>query len=352
MNAFDQDCFLFVPNKDDQHNGILYSLLPAESCAEEAVVLLPYSNPTVKKPEPLYFTVTAQEHISLPATTSPSTPLTLRALITKEDYLKQIARLKEHIQRGDIYEINYCVAFEGPADNFNPLHVFHQLRTLTMAPYSMLMRIGADYILCASPELFLKRSGTTLLTKPIKGTAPRSKSAEEDELLKSQLQSSLKERTENVMAVDVARNDLSQIASRGSVQVNALYTIESFATVHQMVSTVSCEIAAETGLAEIIDATFPMASMTGAPKRRAMDLCSETEAFDRNFYSGALGHYNKGDFEFGVLIRSIFYNAVDKKVRIAVGGAITHLCDAETEYAECQLKARSLLLAMNAKVIE
>jgi para-aminobenzoate synthetase component 1 len=315
------------------------------------VLLLPYANPSYKKPQARYFEVLAEEQVTLPKKETARPLMHLKALISKADYLRQIERLKEHIQRGDIYEINYCVAYEADDVDIDPLHVFLELRRLTMAPYSMLLKAGAEYILCASPELFLKREGRQLISKPIKGTAPRGKTPEEDEKLKTHLHNSLKERTENVMAVDVARNDLSQVATRASVRVPSLYAIETFPTVHQMVSTVTCDLKPGVGHEELFEATFPMASMTGAPKRRAMDLCSETEKFERGNYSGALGLCEEnGDFELGVLIRSIFYNSETKQIRIAVGGAITHQCEAETEYQECQLKARSLLRALNAEI--
>ncbi len=350
MSLFDQDCFLFVPSEHSVSSGILYSLQPSNACDEHCVILLAYSNPTYKKSQPQYFRILSEQQAILPEKTKSPGPLTLKARISKENYLQQIDRLKKHIQRGDIYEINYCVSYEAEDVVLDPLQVFAELRRLTMAPYSMLLKYGSDYILCASPELFLKREGPLLITKPIKGTAPRGRTEEEDQNFKNNLQSSLKERTENVMAVDVARNDLSRIAARGSVSVPSLFAIETFTTVHQLVSTVICEVKEGLGLEDILEATFPMASMTGAPKRRAMDLCSETEKFERLNYSGALGIYHKGDFELGVLIRSIFYNSEKKQVRIAVGGAITHQCEAATEYEECQLKAQGLLKALNAQI--
>jgi para-aminobenzoate synthetase component I len=352
MAVFDRECFLFVPDEGAVATGIFYSLEPVPQCASHSVILIPYSNPTSAEPVPLYFKIVAEQRAQLPPAPSAPSALRLKACISKQEYLQQIKRLKEHIQRGDIYEINYCVAYEAKGIAIDPLQVFRELRARTQAPYSMLFKYGQEYILSASPELFLKREGNTLLTKPIKGTAARGRTEEEDAQLKFHLQNSLKEKTENVMAVDVARNDLSIIATRGSVAVPALFAVESFATVHQLVSTVTCEIPAGISLEEIFKATFPMASMTGAPKKRAMDICTETEKFERRYYSGALGIYRHGDFELGVLIRSIFYNAEKKEVRIAVGGAITHLCEAETEYEECQLKARSLLGALKAEIEE
>jgi len=211
------------------------------------------------------------------------------------------------------------------------------------------VRLGDEYILSASPELFLEKKGNTLRSKPIKGTARRGKTPEEDELLKNRLYTSEKERTENVMAVDVARNDLSQVAKRGTVKVNRLYNIETFETVHQMVSTVSCELKKNTTFQKITDCTFPMASMTGAPKLRAMELIRSVETFERNYYSGAMGLIdNNGDFSLSVNIRCIFYNERTGEVSLAVGGAITHLSDPAEEYEECLLKAGAMLRALDA----
>jgi para-aminobenzoate synthetase component 1 len=273
--------------------------------------------------------------------------------ISKSDYIKTVRLLKNEIQQGNIYEINYCIEFYADNVDIDPLSVFVKLDKLTRAPYSKLVKIDNDHIISASPELFLKKLGTTLYTKPIKGTVKRGKDKGEDEKLKSDLQKNIKERTENVMAVDVARNDLSRIAKRGTVKVNKLYNIETFETVHQMVSTVSCEIKNNTSFDEIIQATFPMASMTGAPKVKATELIDATECFKRNFYSGAMGFIEEnGDLELSVNIRSIFYNSQTKHLSIAVGSAITHLCDPEQEYDECLLKAGALLKALNATIGE
>ena len=236
--------------------------------------------------------------------------------------------------------------------NISPLNIFFKLNELTKAPYTALVKLNNDFIISASPELFLKKVGNKLSSKPIKGTIKRGITENEDDQLKNYLYNSIKERTENVMAVDVARNDLSIIAQRGSVNVNKLYNIESFETVHQMVSTVSCLIKPEISFHEIIDATFPMASMTGAPKLSAMTLIDEFENFERNYYSGAMGIIDsEGNYTLSVIIRSIFYNIKTQKLSIAVGGAITYLSDPEKEYEECLLKANALLKVLDAKIV-
>lgn len=271
--------------------------------------------------------------------------------ISKDDYLRKIHELKKEIQHGNVYEVNFCMEFSCDDADIDPLVIFHRLYELTKAPYASLAKLDDDFIISASPELFLLRKGNLLITKPIKGTAKRGQTPEEDAQFKQQLYESVKERTENVMAVDVARNDLSMLAKRGTVKVNKLYNIETYETVHQMVSTVSCELNEDASFEQILSASFPMASMTGAPKKSAMQLIDQLEGFDRNYYSGAMGWIKEnGDFELSVNIRSIFYNQRTKHLSIAVGSAITHLCDPEQEYDECLLKAKALLEALNATI--
>lgn len=274
-------------------------------------------------------------------------PFFLNCTTTKEEYIEKVKALKQHIQLGDIYEINYCITFEAKNAEINPFDVFNKLNTLSQAPYSALVKMDDLYIICASPELFLSKRGHKLITKPIKGTARRSTNSQEDEQIKNELKNSLKERTENVMIVDVARNDFSRIAKKGSVTVEKLYDIESYQQVHQMVSTVSCELKDGISFNEIIHATFPMASMTGAPKIRAMQLIDEYETYNRGPFSGTIGYMDeKGDFDLNVLIRSIFYNEKEKYLSFSVGSAITHLCDPEKEYEECLLKAAALIKSL------
>lgn len=278
-------------------------------------------------------------------------PIKLNTLTNRVEYIKRVNDLKHHIHIGDIYEINFCVEFEAKDVELDPISVFLKLNELAKAPYAALAKLDDTYILSASPELFLKRKGESLITKPIKGTAKRSSDAHEDENLKQQLHLSLKERTENVMIVDVARNDLSILAQRATVTVPKLYNIETYQTVHQMVSSVQCKLKPDQTFEDIITATFPMPSMTGAPKIRAMQLIDEYEQFKRKEYSGALGYVDeKGDFTLSVLIRTIVYNSKTKRLSFAVGSAITHLCDPEKEYEECLLKAKALLKAINGSI--
>lgn len=270
--------------------------------------------------------------------------ISLQQTISKKTYVAQVERLKQYIQQGDIYEINYCMTFEAYDIEINPFVVFQALNEISLAPYAALAKFNTHWILSSSPELFLSKRGTTLITKPIKGTAKRSTHINEDDAIKKRLQSNLKERTENVMIVDVCRNDLSRIAKKGSVTVPSLFEIESYQQVHQMVSTVKCELKEDTSFSKILTSTFPMASMTGAPKIRAMQLIDEFELYNRNAYSGTLGYINSNtEFELNVLIRSIFYNEVAKYLSFSVGSAITATCNAEEEYEECMLKAKAMM---------
>ena len=236
------------------------------------------------------------------------------------------------------------MAFEAHDVEIDPIAMFQALNDISSAPYAALDKFNKQWILSSSPELFLSKRGNILITKPIKGTAKRSVNPHEDEVIKKQLQSNLKERTENVMIVDVCRNDLSRIATKGSVSVPSLFEIESYQQVHQMVSTVQCELKTGTSFHDILKSTFPMASMTGAPKIRAMQLIDEFELYNRNAYSGTLGYINSThDLNLNVLIRSIFYHEEFKYLSFSVGSAITATCDAEAEYEECMLKAKAMM---------
>jgi len=352
--------FLFVPHPG-KTKGILYVLAFVEKYEKNSFVLLPYQNPQVKNPVALFYKIEEiinDVDFNLYKKNLRPPVVKFEAVTSKEKYLTTVKQLKHEIQIGNIYEINYCIRFVSKNTSIDPIRVFLVLNKLAKAPYACLLKTGSDYVICASPELFLKREQNAISTKPIKGTTRRGKTEDEDLFLKNELHHNLKERTENVMAVDVARNDLSHFAKKGTVRVNQLYNIETFETVHQMVSTVSCDLKEELLNEDppaifdtIISATFPMASMTGAPKLRAMKLIDAFEEFERKSYSGAMGIIDdKGDFVLSVIIRSIFYNDYKKELSFAVGGAITYLSEPEKEYEECLLKAKALLKALNASV--
>jgi para-aminobenzoate synthetase component I len=356
MNLSNSKYFLFLPHTDKEGSGTLYNLDVSNRYIKNSFVVLPYQASMNEQVPTFFYNIHSKTEVSDINLTSTknisSSPIQLKATTSKEHYLDTLHELKKNIQQGNVYEINYCVEFFCEDVSINPFLIFLKLQALTKAPYSAFVKLNDDFILSASPELFLKKEGTILYTKPIKGTIKRGKNKEEDDQLKQTLHDNIKERTENVMAVDVARNDFSQLATKGSVAVNKLYNIESFETVHQMVSTVSCTLKENTPFHHIMAATFPMASMTGAPKLSAIQLIDKHEDFKRHFYSGAMGIIDENeDFTLSVIIRSIFYNQKTKRLSLAVGGAITYLSEPEKEYEECLLKAKALLKALDAVIV-
>lgn len=277
-------------------------------------------------------------------------PFKFKPRTSREDYLKHVNELKEEIQKGNIYEVNYCQEYFAENVKLNhPLSAYFKLNSITKAPYSAFFNIKDFVLMCGSPERYIQRKGNGLSSSPIKGTIKRGDTFEEDERLKVQLFNDPKERSENVMIVDLVRNDLSRIATNNSVKVNELFGIHTFETVHQMISTISCEVEPELTFSDIVHATFPMGSMTGAPKISAMQLIEKHEDFKRGLYSGSVGLIApNGDFDFNVIIRSIQYNKSKKYLSCAVGGAITIQSEAEKEFEECNVKIQGILTKMNA----
>lgn len=266
---------------------------------------------------------------------------------SKEEYLNSVNSLKTHIHGGDIYEVNYCNEFFANKKLQSPFNTWLRLNEKTLAPFSAFVQIEKITLMCGSPERYLQRTGTKLISQPIKGTMKRSPDEVIDEQLKKELHESLKERTENVMIVDLVRNDLSRSAERGSVKVEKQFEPVTFKTVHHLVSTISAEINSDVSFVDLIKDTFPMGSMTGAPKIRAMQLSDHYETSARGLYSGSIGYIKPdGDFDFNVVIRSIVYNSSMPYISTHVGGAITALCDPEKEYEECQLKIRAVVEAL------
>ena len=274
----------------------------------------------------------------------------LNSKISKEKYIEQVIQLKNHIQFGDIFEVNFCQEFFAEKVELkDPIQAYFKLNQLTKAPFSCYSSLGNFEIFSGSPERYIKKEGLKLTSQPIKGTAKRGQSEEEDLRLKEQLLADPKERAENVMIVDLVRNDLSKIATKNSVKVDELFGIYSFETVHQMISTISCEVEETTSFTGILKATFPMGSMTGAPKYSAMKLIEKHENFKRGIYSGAIGYIApNGDFDFNVVIRTLIYNRETKYLSCPVGGAITIQSSPEAEYEECNIKVQSILKGMNA----
>jgi para-aminobenzoate synthetase component 1 len=264
---------------------------------------------------------------------------------TKQQYIEKVNYLKSHIQYGNIYEINFCQNLKAELElDFNVLGLYNHLYEKNPTPFSFYFD-SKEWALCSSsPERFLKKTGSKLISQPIKGTTKRGTTKEEDEALKVQLLADPKERSENVMIVDLVRNDLSKIAKKASVQVDELCGLFSYPTVHQLISTVSCEIESKTTFSDIIKATFPMGSMTGAPKISAMNFAEENEGFSREAYSGSFGYMDSnGDFDLNVIIRTLVFNKNKKEVTCSVGGAITIHSDAEKEYEECKTKVSKII---------
>jgi para-aminobenzoate synthetase component 1 len=272
----------------------------------------------------------------------------VKARISREEYLTAVQELKYHIQRGDIYEVNFCQEFYSEKITVDAVDTYRKLKAVSPTPYSCFYRLDEKYLLSASPERYLKKKGSKLVSQPIKGTARRGVTPEEDEQIKQHLFSDPKERAENIMIVDLVRNDLSRTAHKGSVHVEELCGIYSFPQVHQMISTVVSFLIEDKHFVEAIKCSYPMGSMTGAPKVRAMKLIEKFESTKRGLYSGAVGYITpEGDFDFNVVIRSLQYNAVREYLSFMVGGAITMRSIPENEYEECLLKAKAIMKVLN-----
>jgi para-aminobenzoate synthetase component 1 len=270
-------------------------------------------------------------------------PLNIQQNLSKEAYLKNVGLIKNHLLDGDIYELNYCLEFYAENADLEPIQIYAELNESSPMPFSAFHKLNDKYLICASPERFMKKVKHELISQPIKGTAKRGKNEEEDKILKDHLRSSPKERSENMMIVDLVRNDLARSSVPGSVKVEEMFGIYSFRQVHQMISTVVSELKKEIHPVDAIKNAFPMGSMTGAPKISAMQLIEKYEKTKRGLFSGAIGYIDQdGDFDFNVVIRSILYNASNRYLSFQAGSAITHLSDPEKEYEECLLKAAAI----------
>lgn len=264
--------------------------------------------------------------------------------ISGREYIDAFNALQKEIAYGNIYEINYCMAFEATLGHRDYEALYMNLNEISRAPFSAFVKIDSTVIISASPERFIKKNGNKIISQPIKGTAKRGSNEQEDALLKQNLFSNKKERSENVMITDLVRNDLSKHAVRNSVRVDELFGIYSFKQVHQMISTVSATLKEEKDYIKVIKDAFPMGSMTGAPKIMAMKLIEQYEKMKRGLYSGALGYIDpSGDYDFNVLIRSIIINTNNNKAQFCVGSAITADANAQDEYDECLLKANAMM---------
>jgi para-aminobenzoate synthetase component 1 len=277
--------------------------------------------------------------------------LKIKLRIQKDEYHKKVTEVLEHIYRGDIYEANFCQEFYAENTTLNPVEVYQHLNEISKTPFASFLKTADQFALCASPERYLKKEGLKIISQPIKGTAKRLINTIDDAQIASDLQRDEKERAENVMIVDLVRNDLSKIAKKGSVQVEELCKVSSFKQVHQLISTVVSTIEETTHPVAVIKSTFPMGSMTGAPKVSALKIIENLEETKRGLYSGSIGYFTpEGDFDFNVVIRSILYNEEKKYISYSVGSAITAKSTPQKEYEECLLKAKAMkYVLLNSK---
>lgn len=273
-----------------------------------------------------------------------STKLNIQSRFSKAEYLDTVEHIKKEIGRGNIYETNFCMEFFSEQAIISPPQVFKALNRASPTPFANYFKWFDHYVLSATPERFLSKRGRKLISQPIKGTAKRSENITEDEKIKKELSNHPKEQQENVMIVDLVRNDLTKSAKKGTVKVEELFGVYSFKQVHQMISTVVCELKDDITNTEILKNSFPMGSMTGAPKIKAMQLMEHYERSKRGLYSGAIGYFSpEDDFDFNVIIRTILYNEKEKYLSFQVGSAITYYAEAEKEYEECLLKIKAIL---------
>ncbi|WP_411894906.1 anthranilate synthase component I family protein [Winogradskyella sp. A2] len=270
-------------------------------------------------------------------------PIKIKLRIHKDEYFDKVNQMLGHIQHGDIYEANFCQEFYSENCTIHPLDTFRKLNNISKPPFATFLKIEDKYLMSATPERYIKKEGSKVISQPIKGTARRSVNFNEDQKLARELSDDEKERSENIMIVDLVRNDLSHTAKRGSVKVEELCKVYSFLQVHQMISTISSEVTEGISPIEILKTTFPMGSMTGAPKISAMKIIEAIEETKRGLYSGSVGYFKpNGDFDFNVIIRSILYNSTKQYVSYSVGSAITAKSDPLKEYEECLVKAKAM----------
>jgi para-aminobenzoate synthetase component I len=278
-----------------------------------------------------------------------SKDIKIKMRIHKDAYFEKVNTMLGHIHRGDIYEANFCQEFYAEDSIINPLKTFNKLNNISQPPFAAFLKLNEFYLLCASPERYLQKQGDKIISQPIKGTAKRSRNEEKDKALKFELSQNDKERSENIMIVDLVRNDLSHTAKKGSVEVEELCKVYTFKQVHQMISTVSSLLDNDEDYIETIKTTFPMGSMTGAPKIKAMEIIENLEATKRGLYSGAVGYFTpENNFDFNVVIRSILYNEAKKYLSFSVGSAITAKSNPHDEYEECLIKAKAMREALKS----
>lgn len=265
----------------------------------------------------------------------------MRSSENHTSYIEKVQSLQQEIQLGNIYEVNFCQEFYSESTTIDPVPLFKKLNDDFPTPFAAFLKMDHFYSIGNSPERYLARHGNKLISQPIKGTIRRGRDNAEDEQLKHQLLNDPKEHSENTMIVDLVRNDLSRTAIPGTVKVEELCELYSFPLWHQLISTVVSEVPEGTSNTKIIRTTFPMGSMTGAPKISAMKLIEKHEKFKRGIYSGSIGYIDPdGDFDLNVVIRTFNYDEKKKIISYPVGGAITAKSVPENEYEECMVKAQ------------
>lgn len=271
----------------------------------------------------------------------------IQQVLSKPAYINTIHKIRQHIIDGDTYEMNFCQEFFAENILLNPLVLFNKMNKIAKAPFAAYYQIKEHSLLCGSPERFLCKRANKLISQPIKGTIRRGTNPNEDQVLQEKLRNSIKDQAENVMIVDLVRNDLTKVCETGSIQVDELFGIYGFERVSQMISTVVGTLEEDKHWVDALAATFPMGSMTGAPKVISMELIEQYEKSKRGLYSGAVGYVSPtGDFDFNVVIRSLLYNAEKEYLSFQVGGAIVYDSEPEAEYEECLLKAKTMLEAL------
>ena len=322
-------------NADHVHFPDLYFFAP------QSLILIKGNKIEIIADDPHGVLLAIGSQIDKPAKTQNA--VTISSRFNKDEYLKTVGDIKEHIVRGDIYVTNFCQEFYAGNAILDPLQVFETLNEISPAPFAAFLKWKDHYVISASPERFLAKRGNKLVSQPIKGTARRGKDMAEDEAIKQELRDQTKEQQENVMIVDLVRNDLTRSAKQGTVRTEELLGIYTFKQVHQMISTVVSEIDENVSPVTAIKKAFPMGSMTGAPKISAMQLMEQYERTKRGVYSGAIGYFSPdGDFDFNVVIRTLLYNQSNKYLSFQAGSAITFHADAEKEYEECLLKVKAI----------
>lgn len=273
----------------------------------------------------------------------PNLSTEVKQKVSRASYLENVKQIRQEIENGEVYELNYCIEFSGNNPDFDPYDAFQRLNSISPMPFAVFQKLNDKFLICASPERFLKKTGDKIISQPIKGTIARGKNQAEDEALKNRLRNSEKERAENMMIVDLVRNDLARSGIPGSIKVEEIFGIYTYKYIHQMVSTITAQAQPNLQFSEIIKNAFPMGSMTGAPKVSAMKIIELLEETKRGLFSGAAGYIKpNGDFDFNVVIRSILFNQTSGNLSFQVGSAITYDSIPEEEYEEVLLKASAI----------